>query len=86
MSLFEIGMLVCFGISWPLSILKQYQSKRSEGKSLLFAAIVFFGYIFGILHKSFYHFDLVILLYIMNIVFVMIDMGLTLYYRYKKRN
>lgn len=74
-------MLVCFGISWPCSIYKQYKNKRSEGKTRLFAGIVFLGYIFGVLHKILYAYDAVIFLYLLNLVFVSIDIGLTTYYR-----
>ncbi len=81
MSPFEIGMLVCFGISWPISIWKQYRSKRSDGKSLRFGAIVVLGYACGVLHKVFYNYDAVIFLYLLNITFVLIDIGLTVYYR-----
>lgn len=77
---FEIGMLFCFGVSWPVSIFKLYKSKRTEGKSLLFALIVFTGYVCGILHKIFFNYDPVLFLYILNIIFVSIDMGLMVYY------
>lgn len=81
MSIFEIAMLVCFGISWPLSIYKQYKSKSSGGKSRVFALIVLLGYVFGILHKISYRFDYVVLLYVLNLGMVAIDLLLTIYYR-----
>ena len=34
MSIFEIGMLICFGCAWPVSIWKSYHSKQNAGKSL----------------------------------------------------
>ena len=84
MSPFEIGMLVCFGASWPLSILKLWRTKRSDGKSRLFLAIVILGYVCGVLHKIFYNFDLVVLLYVLNLAMVALDLHLTNLYR--KRN
>jgi uncharacterized protein with PQ loop repeat len=84
MSPFEIGMIACFGVSWPLSILKLWQTKRSDGKSLSFDGIVFVAYIFGILHKLFYNFDPVITLYILNMLMIMIDIILIIKYRNKK--
>jgi hypothetical protein len=82
MSFFEIGMLVCFGFAWPTAIYKSIKSQSTEGKSLLFLYIVFFGYLFGILHKIFYSMDFVIILYIINALMVLTD--LLLYYRNSK--
>lgn len=82
MSIFEIGMLVCFGFAWPTAIYKSIKSKSIEGKSLLFIYIVLFGYVFGILHKIFFAYDFVITLYIINALMVFTD--LILYYRNKR--
>ena len=51
MSIFEIIMLVCFGVSWPVSIVKAVRTKTVAGKSPLFMAIVMVGYASGIVHK-----------------------------------
>ena len=83
MSPFEAGMLICFGISWPLSIAKSLRTRRVEGKSRMFMAIVALGYLSGIAHKLLYSFDLVILLYIAN--FLMVSFDLYLYYRFRSR-
>jgi hypothetical protein len=80
MSIFEVAMLICFGLSWPVSIVKSIQTRIVLGKSPLFMAVVCFGYAFGIIHKLLYSKDWVILLYVLNLVLVMIDM--TLYYKY----
>ena len=53
-SIFEFGMLACFGICWPVSVWTSVKTKRTEGKSLLFMAIVFVGYISGVVHKVYY--------------------------------
>lgn len=79
MSIFEIGMLVCFGADWPASIVKSYRSRSTEGKSILFLFILFTGYIFGILHKVYYRYDYVIFLYILNSIMVFTD--IMLYFR-----
>ncbi|RJQ13343.1 MAG: hypothetical protein C4560_14660 [Nitrospiraceae bacterium] len=79
MSIFEITMLLCFGFAWPFSIYKSYKSKSNSGKSVVFLYIVFLGYLAGIMHKTFYNFDLVIILYIINGLMVLID--ILLYYR-----
>ena len=77
---FEFGMLFCFGICWPVSIYKLVKSKRTEGKSLLFVVIVWFGYLSGLIHKIWFNCDLVIILYISNLIFVFIDILLHLKY------
>ena len=35
-SIFETMMIICFGISWPLSIVRSYRSRSTKGKSLMF--------------------------------------------------
>ena len=80
MSPFEAGMLICFGISWPVSIAKSLRTKVVTGKSPLFMAIVCLGYLSGIVHKFMYNLDWVVLLYILN--FCMVAFDLYLYIKY----
>ena len=49
--LFEIIMIVSFGASWPLNVLKSYKARTAKGKSLAFLCLIFFGYIAGIISK-----------------------------------
>ena len=79
MSFFEMFMIICFGLAWPLSIIKTIKSKSTKGKSLFFLLIVFLGYLSGITHKILYSFDFVIIFYILNAVMVLIDIILYLY-------
>jgi hypothetical protein len=80
MSVFEVMMLVCFGISWPISIAKALRTKKVEGKSPVFMIVICVGYLSGILHKLFFAYDWVIVLYAINMIMVATD--LFLYYRY----
>ncbi len=82
MSIFEIIMLLCFGLAWPLSIYKSYTSKSIEGKSLLFLIVILIGYGSGIVHKMMYAKDMVIILYVINGLMVTVDV--LLYFRNKK--
>lgn len=82
MSFFEVGMLVCFGLAWPVSIYKSLKSKSVKGKSVFFLYVIIIGYLFGILHKLLYSNDIVIYLYIINALMVFIDV--LLYYRNQK--
>lgn len=47
----EIIMLVSFGVSWPISLIKNIKSKSTKGISILFYILIFFGYIAGIISK-----------------------------------
>lgn len=49
--LLEALMILCFGLSWPLSIRKSWVSKTAKGKSLFFEFFIWVGYIFGIIRK-----------------------------------
>ena len=80
---FEIGMLICFGAGWPMSVIKTWQSKTSVGRSFGFLWVVFIGYVSGIMHKLFYQFDYVILLYSLNAILVAADLALCYYYRFR---
>ena len=83
MSLYEAIMLICFGLSWPISIAKSLHTKVVTGKSPLFMMILIVGYSSGLIHKLLYSYDWITFLYILNLVMVSID--LTLYYKYKNR-
>lgn len=82
MSIFEIIMLICFGLAWPFSIYKSYKSRDTKGKSVLFLFIVVVGYIAGIIHKLLYSRDGVVFLYLLNSIMVSTD--IILYYRNKR--
>lgn len=82
MSIFEAMMIICFGIAWPFSIYKSFQSRRTAGKSLLFLLIILIGYLSGIIHKFLYKPDPVLYLYFLNTVMVFID--ILLFIRNKK--
>lgn len=85
MSFFEIGMLLCFGASWPAAIMKTIASKNPAGKSTLFLCLVMIGYVCGGLHKIFFKADFVFWLYMLNLVMVGTDFVLVVYYRHVNR-
>ena len=49
--LLETLMILCFGLSWPISIRKSVISRTAKGKSLFFEFFLWVGYIFGITRK-----------------------------------
>ena len=47
----EVIMIVSFGASWSLNVIKSYKARTIKRKSLGFLCLIFFGYIAGILSK-----------------------------------
>ena len=83
-SVWEVLFLLCFAISWPVSIAKSLRTKVVIGKSPLFMSLIILGYIFGIVHKLLYSRDIVIFMYIFNATLVATD--LFLYFLYIGKN
>ena len=81
MSIFEAGMLICFGASWPFAVLKTYKTKNVKGKSRLFLSLIILGYICGIINKILNSVDIVFWLYIVNLLLLSTDFALCLLYR-----
>lgn len=46
--LLECGMLVLFGLSWPMNAWKAYQAGTAKGTSWQFLALISAGYLCGI--------------------------------------
>lgn len=82
-SLLEGIMIICFGLSWPLSIARSIKSKSTKGKSLMFMCFIAFGYVCGLASKFLTHtYNLAFWFYFPNIVMVTTD--ICLYFRNKK--
>ena len=47
----EVVMIVSFGMSWPMNVIKSWRARTTKGKSLAFLCFIFFGYIAGITSK-----------------------------------
>ena len=83
----EIIMILSFGASWPMNVMKSYKARTTKGKSLAFLCLIFFGYIAGISSKllneaymsSFASKWYVLVFYIINLLMVGTD--LCIYYR-----
>ena len=70
--LFEAGMLVCFGFSWPLNVIKAYKARTAKGTSLAFIILIITGYVAGITAKVINHqFNYVLGVYFLNLAIVM---------------
>lgn len=70
-SILETIMLICFGFSWPLNVIKAYKAKTTKGTSLPFILLIIAGYIAGISAKLVTHqFNYVLIAYIVNLAIV----------------
>lgn len=47
----EITMILLFGASWPMNVMKSIKTRSAKGKSLLFLLLILVGYIAGIASK-----------------------------------
>ena len=76
---FEACMVILFGISWPLNIVKSIRTKSAKGKSFLFLAFILTGYVCGIIGKIVGgNITWVFAFYILNFVMVSVDIVLTI--------
>ncbi len=84
--IFEIAMIVSFGISWPAAVIKSYKARSTKGKSLFFVCMILFGYACGITSKLILGLGsvkwYVLFFYVLN--FVMVGADFILYFRNKR--
>lgn len=86
----ETVMIISFGMSWPLNVLKSYRARTAKGKSLAFLILLLFGYACGITSKfinpdfmaNFNTKWYIVFFYCLN--FVMISADLFMYFRNRK--
>ena len=77
--IFEAGMLLCFGCSWPMNIAKSLRARTARGKSLAFELFVLVGYICGITGQCISgHINWVFAIYAADLLMVITDILLTL--------
>ena len=79
----ETVMMVCFGLSWPVSILRSWRARTARGKSLLFLCGIAMGYAAGISAKLMGgQLTYVLAFYLLNLLMVCMDIAL--YFRNRK--
>ena len=86
----EICMVLAFGASWPMNVMKSYKARSTKGKSLSFLILIFAGYVAGIASTfanpqymaSFAEKWYVLVFYFINIT--MVSMYIALYVRNSK--
>jgi len=73
----ETIMLVCFGISWPLSVWNNLKSGTAKAMSLPFILMIALGYVAGITAKVMSKANLyVLIIYCINLFFVLCNLVL----------
>lgn len=71
---FETVMLICFGLSWPLNVIKAYKARTTQGTSLPFILLIITGYIAGIAAKIISgQYSYVLLVYLLNLAIVSLN-------------
>lgn len=79
-SIFETVMLLCFGFSWPMNLIKAYNAKTAKGTSLPFILLIIIGYVAGITAKIVGgQINYVLVAYLLNLAIVL--MNLAVYFR-----
>ena len=79
-SILETIMLMCFGFSWPLNVIKAYRAKTAKGTSLPFILLIITGYIAGISAKLISgQINYVLIAYILNLAIV--SLNVIVYFR-----
>ena len=79
-SILETVMLVCFGFSWPLNVIKAHRAKTAKGTSLPFILLIIAGYMAGISAKLITgQINYVLIAYILNLAIV--SLNVVVYFR-----
>ena len=79
-SILETTILVCFGFSWSLNVIKAYKARTTKGTSLPFILLIIVGYIAGISAKVISgQINYVLIAYIINLAIV--SLNIAIYFR-----
>lgn len=79
-NILETVMLVCFGLSWPINLVKNIKAKTAKSTSLPFLLLITVGYIAGITAKFVgNNINYVLIAYFINLLFV--TLNIAVYFR-----
>lgn len=79
-SILETTMLICFGFSWPLNVIKAYKARTAKGTSLPFILLIITGYVAGITAKIITNqINYVLIAYLLNLAIV--SLNVVVYFR-----
>ena len=72
----EATMLICFGLSWPINLYKNFHARTARGMSLAFILLIISGYVAGIWAKCMSgQINYVLAVYIVNLVIVLANLA-----------
>lgn len=67
----EAVMLICFGLSWPISLIKNIKLKSAKSMNIYFTLLIIIGYLAGIAAKVINgQFNYVFAIYLLNLAIV----------------
>ena len=79
----ETIMLICFGLSWPINLIKALRAKTAKGTSPLFLCMIIIGYLAGVAAKLVSRqINYVLVMYFINIAMVLAN--LIVYFRNRR--
>ena len=75
-NLCETIMLLCFGLSWPISLIKNIRAGSARGMSLPFILLITAGYLAGIAAKLLTQsVNYVLIVYFINLLIVSLNLA-----------
>ncbi len=81
-TILEAVMMICFGFSWPMNLVKNYQSRTAKSMSLPFIMLLIAGYTAGITAKVMMgQMNWVLVIYLINLAMILANLGV--YFRNK---
>lgn len=81
--LLEAIMMICFGFSWPISLIKNFRARTAKTMSLQFILLIIFGYVAGIFAKIISgNINYVLIVYLFNLAIVTVN--LAVYFRNRR--
>ncbi len=82
----EASMLVCFGLSWPINLIKNIKAQTAKSMSLKFILLIITGYIAGIAAKFINHqITYVLIIYILNLAIVSVNLAVYFINKHKDK-
>lgn len=82
----EAAMLMCFGLSWPISLVKNVKAGTAKSMSLQFILLIIAGYVAGIAAKLMSgRVNYVLVVYLFNLAVVTVNLAVYFINRHKDK-
>ena len=74
--------MICFGLSWPMALVKNLRAKSAKGMSLPFILLIISGYVAGMVAKIISNnITYVLIVYLLNLIIVTMNLMVYFYNR-----